>query len=214
MTRLGRKPSSRVHPKCRKTRSPDSKLEHRHLTRGPGKQQCRAPWKRHLEVGWQLGGNAETETGRTLGKCSLVEHFLLVLDLSDCSWAVMTLLCASKLGMGYARMPMKFYKKNLAWSTSWCQGNCLKTVASGGKEGLDPALGIQGDEGAASVVLPSMQDTVCAPLPMCPFLHPPQHSHILGKGLASSDRRSEGLSQSHQVWSTESRVSKRECGES
>lgn len=76
--------------------------------------QQHALWKLHLELGWQLGGNAEAKTGRTLGKCSLREHFLLVLDLSDCSWVVMTLLCARELGMGYARMPMKFYKKNLA----------------------------------------------------------------------------------------------------
>lgn len=72
-------------------------------TRGLGKQQCRALWTLHLELGWQLGGNAETETGRTLGKRSLREHSLLVLDLSDCSWAVMTFLCASELGIGYAR---------------------------------------------------------------------------------------------------------------
>lgn len=60
-------------------------------------------WTLHLELGWQLGGNTETETGRTLGKRSLREHSLLVLDLSDCSWAAMTFLCASELGIGYAR---------------------------------------------------------------------------------------------------------------
>lgn len=96
---------------------------------------------------------------------------------SACAWAKCSLVgshdtfIATELGTGYARMPVNFYKKNLAWFTSLCQGSCLKTIALG--EGRTRAS--SGNECSAAQEQgikeqPEMsypeQYTVCTPLPV------------------------------------------------